>query len=146
MRKLQRSVFLIKIEKDLWLWHARLGHVNLDAITLMNMNEMVRGLPKLVHPKAVCKGCLMAKQNRAPFPTQLGHKSSKVMELIHGDIFGPITPFTPSGKRYFLLLVDDFSIKMWVYFLLTKDEEIEEIKKFKKLWRMSLVKKLRHYV
>jgi transposase InsO family protein len=40
---------------------------------------------------------------------------------VHGDIYGPITPKTPSGNRNFLLLVDDFSRYMWVVLLPTKD-------------------------
>lgn len=59
--------------------------------------------------------------------------SKKVLELVHGDIYGPISPPTPSERRYFLLLVDDFSRVMWVYFLTTKDEAFDEFKKFKAL-------------
>lgn len=43
------------------------------------------------------------------------------LELIHGNLCGPITPATPGGKKYFLLLVDDFSRYMWVELLLSKD-------------------------
>ena len=27
-----------------WLWHRRLGHVNMNLITQLNKNELVRGL------------------------------------------------------------------------------------------------------
>jgi adenine/guanine phosphoribosyltransferase-like PRPP-binding protein len=30
---------------------------------------------------------------------------------VHGDLCGPVTPATPGGRRYFLLLVDDLSSK-----------------------------------
>jgi hypothetical protein len=45
-----------------------------------------------------------------------------VLELVHRDHCGPITLATPSGKWYFLLLVDDHSRYMWVALLATKDE------------------------
>lgn len=96
---------LTKTEENSWLWHSRLGHVNFDAPSLMEKNNMVAGLPKLVNPKEVCGGCLMAKQNRNSFPNQSNYMASKILELIHGGICGPISPPTPSGKRYFLLLV-----------------------------------------
>lgn len=124
---------LTKTEEDSWLWHARLGHLNFNAMNLMKKNEMVEGLPKMIQPKEACKGCLMAKQTRTPFPSKSNYVSKQLLELVHADICGPISPSTPSGKRYFLLLVDDFSRLMWVYFLSTKDEAFESFKKFKML-------------
>lgn len=94
---------------------------------------MFVGLPKLVHHKQVCGGCLIAKQTQNSFPSQSNYMSSKTIELVHGDICGLISPPTPSRKRYFLLLVDDFSHVMWVYFLKTKDEAFKSFKNFKTL-------------
>ncbi|KAL8116816.1 hypothetical protein AgCh_023110 [Apium graveolens] len=94
------------------LWHARLGHVNYQAMKLMNVNEMAHGLPSFVQPKEACSGCLMTKQARKPFPRQSDFKAAKKLELIHGDLCGPISPPTTAGNRYFLLLVDDYSRKM----------------------------------
>nr|GEX07504.1 zinc finger, CCHC-type [Tanacetum cinerariifolium] len=45
---------------------------------------------------------------------------------------GPITPPTPSGKKYIFLLVDDYSRYMWAYFLTTKDQAFDTFKEFKK--------------
>ena len=42
--------------------------------------------------------------------------------MVDGDLCGPITPATPSGKSYFLLLVDNLSRYMWLALLSTKDE------------------------
>jgi transposase InsO family protein len=41
---------------------------------------------------------------------------------VHGDLCGPVTPVTPGGRRYFLLLVDDLSRYMWVVVLGSKGE------------------------
>ena len=30
-----------------WLWHRRLGHANMDLISQLNKDELVRGLPKI---------------------------------------------------------------------------------------------------
>ena len=51
------------------------------------------------------------------------------LELFHGDLCGPITPATPSGNRYFLLLIDDFSRYMWIALLDTKDAAPTAIKR-----------------
>ena len=53
--------------------------------------------------------------------------------MIHGDLCGPITPTSHSGKRYLLVLVDDFSRKTWIYFLADKLEAFETFKNLKNL-------------
>lgn len=48
-----------------------------------------------------------------------------------GTSAGPVAPTTPSGNRYFLLLVDDLSRFMWLYLLASKDQEPAAILQFK---------------
>lgn len=127
------ACLLSKTEENSWLWHLRLGHVNFQTMSLMSRNKMVQGLPDLVCPKETCNGCLLSKQARRPFPSKAGFAATRCLELIHGDICGPISPTTPAGNRYFLLLVDDFSRAMWVFMIKTKDEALSIFKKFKAL-------------
>lgn len=122
-----------KAEETSWLWHARLGHVNFQALKHMSEKEMTLGLPLLSQPKGVCEGCLMSKQARKSFPSKSSFTAKKCLELVHGDLCGPISPPTPSGNKYFLLLVDDFSRVMWVYMIKSKDEALDAFKKFKAL-------------
>ena len=65
------------------------------------------------------------------------------LELIHGDICGPITLATNGGRRYFLLLMDDCSHYMWLQLLTSKDEAVAAIKKFKMRAEAESDKKLR---
>ncbi|XP_074328413.1 uncharacterized protein LOC141666321 [Apium graveolens] len=116
-----------------WLWHTRLGHVNFQALSLMSESEMVIGLPKIPKPKSICGGFLMSKQAHKSFPPKSNFVAKECLELIHGDICGPITPITTGGNRYFLLLVDDYSRVIWVYLLKSKDEALEAFQKFKVL-------------
>jgi transposase InsO family protein len=48
---------------------------------------------------------------------------------VHGDLCGPVTPATPGGRRYFLLLIDDLSRYMWVVVLGSKGEAADAIKR-----------------
>jgi transposase InsO family protein len=48
---------------------------------------------------------------------------------VHGDLCGPVTPATPGGRRYFLLLVDDLSRYMWVVVLGSKGEAADAIRR-----------------
>lgn len=72
----------------------------------------------------------MSKQTRKGFPQQAEFHAKKPLELIHGDLCGPITPNTPAGNMYILLLVDDYSRVMWTYLLKNKSEAFEAFKKF----------------
>ena len=69
------------IHDQSWLWHKRLGHVNMDLISQLNKNELVRGLPKINFQKGkVCEACQVGKQIKNSFKTknsfpQLGHLS-----------------------------------------------------------------------
>lgn len=107
--------------------------MNFGAMKLMSNNGMAVGIPDFTQPKEMCSGCLLSKQARAPFPSQSKFAAKERLELIHGYICGPISPPTPAGNRYFLLLVDDFSRKMWVFMLKQKSDALAAFKKFKTL-------------
>lgn len=55
--------------------------------------------------------------------------SPEVLKLLNGDICGPILPPTPSGNRYFLLLVDDYTRYKWIVLLPYKDGAFAAIKR-----------------
>lgn len=53
---------LSKAEEMSWIWHLRLGHVNFEAMKMLENENMAREIPTFVHPKGVCNGCLLSKQ------------------------------------------------------------------------------------
>ena len=55
----------------------------------------------------LCDSCLAEKQRRLPFSKTAKYHMAETLELVHGDLCGPITPATPDGRKYFILLVDD---------------------------------------
>src|SRR4051812_11051087 len=83
---------------------------------------MVRGMPLIEQVDQLCDTCLAGKQRRASFAQRAKYRAVERLELVHGDLCGPITPATPSGKKYFLLLVDDATRYMWLVLLASKDE------------------------
>ena len=117
-----------RIDDDAWTWHSRFGHIHFAALRKMAREELVRGLPLLNQVEQVCEACLAGKQRRVPFPQKALGRSTEVLRLLHGDICGPITLATPSGNRYFLLLVDDYSRYMWISLLPSKDAATTTIK------------------
>ena len=73
-----------------WLWHRRLRHVNMNLITQLNKNELVRGLPKISFEKdKVCEEFKMEKQIKTSFKNKKFISTSIPLELLHIDLFGP---------------------------------------------------------
>lgn len=93
--------------------------------------NMVRGLPQLSVSTVTCADCINEKQHYDPIPSKSNWRATQKLELIHSDICGPINPISNSNKRYILLLIDDYSRKAWVYFLVEKYEALNSFKCFK---------------
>jgi hypothetical protein len=70
---------------------------------------MVRGLPRLDHVEQFYDVCVLMKQRRLPFPQQSSFRAKERLKLVHGELCDSVTPATPGGRRYFLLLIDDLS-------------------------------------
>ncbi|KAG7572544.1 Ribonuclease H-like superfamily [Arabidopsis suecica] len=114
-------------------WHARLGHVNLETIKSMIQRELGNGIPHVTFKKEVCGSCLLGKQARRVFPQATSYQETKELELIHGDLCGPITPSTSAGNRYIFVLIDDYSRYMWTILLKEKGDAFVKFKNFKQL-------------
>jgi hypothetical protein len=113
-----------------WRWHERLGHLNFQAMQKMIREEMVRGLPVFSLVEHPYEACLARKQRRTSFLVQAQYRVERVLELVHGDLCGKISPPTPVGNQYFLLMVDDKSRFMSIALLPSKDRTPEAIKDF----------------
>nr|CAB3503193.1 unnamed protein product [Digitaria exilis] len=105
-----------------WQWHARFGHLGFQGLKTLSKGGMVRGLPPIEQVDQLCDSCLAGKQRRRPFPATSKYRAQHLLELVHADLCGPITPETPDRKRLFLLVVDDKSRYMWLILLASKDQ------------------------
>ncbi|XP_066396517.1 uncharacterized protein [Miscanthus floridulus] len=94
-------------------------------------------------PGELCDSCLAGKQRRLPFPKTEKYRAAEALELVHGDLCGPITSATHGERKYFILLVDDCSRFMWLQLLTSKTEAAEAVKKFKARAEVESGKKLR---
>ncbi|GKD80470.1 retrovirus-related pol polyprotein from transposon TNT 1-94 [Tanacetum coccineum] len=74
--------------------------------------------------------CERGKSKKASHPPKLIQSDYSKLELLHMDLCGPMRVASVNGKKYILVIVDDFSRFTWVYFLRSKDETPEIIKKF----------------
>nr|GEW64266.1 putative mitochondrial protein [Tanacetum cinerariifolium] len=116
-----------------WLWHHRLFHLNFDTINDLAKNDLVSGLPKFkYHKEYLCPSCEQGKSKRASHPPKSVLNSRQRLHLLHMDLCGLMRIVSINGKRYVLVIVDDYSRYTWVQFLISKDEAPEVIKTFLK--------------
>ncbi|GJS89849.1 retrovirus-related pol polyprotein from transposon TNT 1-94 [Tanacetum coccineum] len=106
-----------------WLWYHRLSHLNFNTINLLSKNNIMNGLPKLKFVKDhLCSSCELGKAKRKSFHTKTTPSSKRRLQLLHMDLCGPMRVESINGKKYVLVIVDDYSRYTWTHFLRSKDE------------------------
>nr|GEX41261.1 retrovirus-related Pol polyprotein from transposon TNT 1-94 [Tanacetum cinerariifolium] len=114
-----------------WLWHRRLSHLNFDYINLLSKKDIVIDLPKLKYVKdQLCSSCELSKAKRSPFESKAVPSLKGRLNLLHMDLCGPKRVASINGKKYILVIVDDYSRYTWTLFLHSKDETPEVLKEF----------------
>lgn len=115
------------------IWHRRFGHLNFKDLNIMR-NGLVDGLECTGSLSKsdfdLCEVCCEGKQSRLPFNNK-GRRASAVLEVIHGDLCGPMEVTSLGGSKYFMVLEDDFSRMVFIYFLEHKGQVFEKFKEFK---------------
>nr|GEZ24073.1 retrovirus-related Pol polyprotein from transposon TNT 1-94 [Tanacetum cinerariifolium] len=97
-----------------WLWHQRLSHLNFNTINDLAINDLVSGLPKFkYHKEHLCPSCEQEKSKRASHPPKPIPNSRQILHLLHMDLCGPMRIASTNGKRYVLVIVDDYSRYSW---------------------------------
>nr|GEZ78307.1 retrovirus-related Pol polyprotein from transposon TNT 1-94 [Tanacetum cinerariifolium] len=122
-----------------WLWHRRLSHLNFNTINLLSKNDIVVGLPKLKFVNDhLCSSCKLGKAKRKSFKTKLTPSSKRRLHLLHMDLCGPMRVASINGKKYVLVIVDDYSRYTWTHFLRSKDETPEVLIDFLRIVQRGL--------
>jgi hypothetical protein len=96
----------------------------------MAREDLVRGLPDIEQVNQLCDAYLASKQRWSSFQSLVQWRAERSLEMVHEDLCGPISPTTPSGSNYFLLLLDDQSRFMWVNTLANKAQAAAVIMDF----------------
>ncbi|GJS23345.1 retrovirus-related pol polyprotein from transposon TNT 1-94 [Tanacetum coccineum] len=94
--------------------HCRLSHLNFGTINQLTSNDLVDGLPKLKYTKDhLCSACEQGKSKKASLPSKLVPSIESKLELLHKDLCGPMRVASINGKKYILVIVDDYSRYTW---------------------------------
>jgi len=127
----QKVVCLLLVNDKKWAWHRRLGHANWRLISKLSKLQLVRGLPKIdYHSDALCGACRKGKIVKSSFKTKDIVSTSRPLELLHIDLFGPVNTTSLYGSKYQLVIVDDYNKWTWVKFLRSKDNAYDVFSNF----------------
>jgi transposase InsO family protein len=114
-----------------WLWHRRLAHVGMKNLHKLLKGEHVLGLTNVCFEKdRPCAACQTGKQVGSTHHNKNVMTTSRPLELLHMDLFGPIAYLSIGGSKSGLVIVDDFSRFTWVFFLQDKSETQGTLKRF----------------
>ncbi|KAI3736237.1 hypothetical protein L6452_15775 [Arctium lappa] len=131
-------------QQQRWLWHRRLSHLNFRYINKLVHGKLVKGLPELKYDKEhLCAACEKGKMKRAAHKPKPELSTSSPLELIHMDLCGPMRTQSLGGKKYVLVIVDDYSRYTWVKFLRSKDETPEVLISFLKTTQVKLQRQVK---
>ncbi|GJU04211.1 integrase, catalytic region, zinc finger, CCHC-type containing protein [Tanacetum coccineum] len=93
-----------------WLWHRRLSHLNFGAINHLARHGLVRDLPKLKFEKDhLCYACALGKRTKKTHKPKSEDTNQEKFYLLHMDMYGPMRVASVNGKKYILVIVDDYS-------------------------------------
>nr|GFA52467.1 hypothetical protein [Tanacetum cinerariifolium] len=111
---------------------------NLYTLSLQDMLAsspgLVKGLPKLKFEKDhLCSACAMGKSTKKTHKPKSEDTNKEKLYLLHMDLCGPMRVESVNGKKYILVIVDDYSRFTWVKLLRSKDETSDFIINFLKM-------------
>lgn len=119
-----KNVSISKID----LWHMTLGHPNQSVMKQMLRNENV----SFKNSHSFCDACLVGKSKNTTYNLSL-KTTTKPLELIHFDAWGPSPILSKDGFHYYVHFMDDFSNFTWIFPLKIKPDVKETFLNFQKL-------------
>jgi hypothetical protein len=105
----------------------------MNTLNKLLKKELVRGLKDVKFEKdKPCSACQASRQVANTHLTKAFMSTSRVLELLHMNLFGPTTYKSLCGNLYCLVIVDNYSRYTWIFFLHDKSKVANYFKKFAK--------------
>ena len=97
-------------------------------------SRVVRGinLRKTGITKLNCTGCILGKGHRAPIPKTSSSRMTRLLEVVHSDVNGPVEVPYLGVSRYFVTIIDDYSKWTTFYTMKQKSETFQCFKRYHK--------------
>uniref|UniRef100_A0ACD5YBP3 Uncharacterized protein n=1 Tax=Avena sativa TaxID=4498 RepID=A0ACD5YBP3_AVESA len=122
------------------LWHMHLGHMSEQGMAELVKRELIDGcnLSKF----EFCEHCIFGKHKRVKFNASV-HTTKGILDYVHADVWGPSRKTSIGGANYMLTIIDDYSRKVWPYFLKHKSDVFDAFKKWKVMVEKQTEKKVK---
>nr|GEX23409.1 hypothetical protein [Tanacetum cinerariifolium] len=135
----QNTCFILNLEGVDLLTGSRGNNLYTLSLGDMMAQGLVRGLPKLKFKKDhLCSAYAMGKSKKKSHKPKFEDTNQEKLYLLHMDLCGPMRVESVNGKKYILVIVDDYSRFTWVKCLTSKDEAPDLIIKFLKMIQVQL--------
>lgn len=94
-------------DENLLKWHQRYGHININDLKKMKMEEMVEGMDFSIKAnKFDCEVCAKSKIHVQLFKNSI-YRERETLSLVHSDICSPMSTESLGGAKYFVTFTDD---------------------------------------
>eukprot|EP00253_Pinus_taeda_P028365 PITA_28365 len=134
---LKKNIISVAVLED----KGRLGHPHHGALKILQ--QITIGLPKgTLAQSDQCKGCTLGKSVKATFHEKDSHATT-ILERIHTDVCGPSSVASTAKHMYYVIFIDDFSRKCWIFFMQKKSKTYSKFCEFKSLVEKELGKKVK---
>lgn len=97
--------YLTIIENKSELWHNGMGHIGKNGLKYLSKQKLLE--KDIVEPLEFCETCLLEKSHMVSFETGL-HNTSRPLDYVHSDFWGPESHPTFGGNKYFISIIDDY--------------------------------------
>lgn len=100
------KVFAVTAKVSSSIWHQRLGHPSVIILNKLSAQSCIFVLHS--KNKSCCSNCALGKCSKLPF-VSASCNTSKPLEFIYTDVWGPISITSSHGYRYYVTFVDDYT-------------------------------------
>ena len=87
-----------------------MGYASYKQLSIVSKNDAILGMPKLSKvTNDVCGLCQLGKQTKAQHHATLITAMTRPLELLHVDLMGPTRIKSLGGKKYIMVVVNNFT-------------------------------------
>lgn len=129
--KTTEKAVTVEKKSSVKLRHERLGHLGINnMIKLLELSEGIKlKKEEIIDQLSNCEIYIQAKHTKMPFGDQR-KRATRPLDIIHTDVYGPITPETWNRNRYFVIFLDNYTNYVEVYFMEEKGEVFKKLEEF----------------
>lgn len=139
--------FMLKAVSEVsWICNRKLAYLNFWYINNLVTREMVKGLLLLKFDNdTLCLTCNCGKKTKVNNSLILNSLIAEPLELLHIDLCGPLTVASLHHKKYMLIIVDEYTLFTWIFFLRMESEKPQNLINFIKEIKLQIKLCIRKY-